>query len=86
MSKLASKADSAFVKTGFQNGKKALEDCSIHKASQCHESAVMTHIQDPKPANVQLSLELEGQQQQVRITLMKIFGGVKGMARQRLAF
>ncbi|KAF3835666.1 hypothetical protein F7725_028224 [Dissostichus mawsoni] len=51
-SKLASKADSAFVKTGFNNWKKALEKCSVHKDSQCHKLAMMTRIQEPEPVNV----------------------------------
>ncbi|KAF3844400.1 hypothetical protein F7725_007563 [Dissostichus mawsoni] len=85
-SKLASKADSAFVKTGFNNWKKALEKCSVHKDSQCHKLAVMTRIQEPEPVNVQLSRELERRQQQARRNLMKIAGGVRYLARQGLAF
>ncbi|XP_069381427.1 zinc finger MYM-type protein 1-like [Paralichthys olivaceus] len=85
-SKLASKADSAFVKTGFNNWKKALEKFSAHKDSQCHKLAVMTRLQEPKTVNVQLSRELERQQQQARRNLMKIAGGVQYLARQGLAF
>ncbi|KAF3846830.1 hypothetical protein F7725_003908, partial [Dissostichus mawsoni] len=38
--------------TGFNNWKKALEKCSVHKDSQCHKLAVMTRIQEPEPVNV----------------------------------
>ncbi|XP_035252911.1 uncharacterized protein LOC118216024 [Anguilla anguilla] len=85
-SKLVSKADSAFVKTGFQNWKKALEKFSAHKDMQCHKLAVMTRIQEPKPVNMQFSRELERQQQQARRNLMKIVGAVKYLAWQGLAF
>ncbi|KAI4824444.1 hypothetical protein KUCAC02_012955 [Chaenocephalus aceratus] len=72
--------------TGFNNWKKALEKCSVHKHSQCHTLAVMTRIQEPEPVNVQLSRELERRQQQARRNLMKIVEGVRYLARQGLAF
>jgi hypothetical protein len=62
-----------------------LEKFSAHKDSQCHKLAVMTQIQEPKPVNVQLSRELERQQQQARRNL-RLLGCVKYLARQGQAF
>ncbi len=45
----AKSIDPAFVSTGFKNGKKALEKCSMHEKSEGHKVAVTTAAYENRP-------------------------------------
>ncbi|KAL1269055.1 hypothetical protein QQF64_031344 [Cirrhinus molitorella] len=63
-SNLAKNADPAFVKTGFQNWKKATQKFAEHVQSNAHKVAITTHCQKTKPVDVQLSSAKAAQQQE----------------------
>ena len=81
-SALASKADGAFINTGFSNWKKALQRFSEHEDSDCHSAAVTTYLHQKQPVSTQLSSQLQKQQQVARNSFLKIVGGVMCLARQ----
>ena len=81
-SSLASKADGAFIRTGFSNLKKALQRFSQHEDSDCHSAAMTTHFHCKQPFSTQLSSQLQKQQQVARNNLLRIVGGVMCLARK----
>ncbi|XP_063754288.1 zinc finger MYM-type protein 1-like isoform X1 [Eleginops maclovinus] len=85
-SSLASKADGAFITTGFSNWKKALEKFHQHENSDCHAAAMTTYLHSKQPITTQLSTQLQKQQHEARNSLLKIVGGIMYLARQGNAF
>ncbi|XP_078022036.1 uncharacterized protein LOC144461936 isoform X1 [Epinephelus lanceolatus] len=82
----AKSIDPAFVSTGFQNWKKALEKFSMHEKSEGHKVAVTTAAYETRPVTTQLSSAVSTQQAENRASLLKIIGAEMFLARQGLAF
>ncbi len=82
----AKSIDPAFVSTGFQNWKKALEKFSMHEKSEGHKVAVTTAAYETRPVTTQLSGAVSTQQAENRASLLKVIGAEMFLAKQGLAF
>jgi len=84
-SPLAKNAEPAFISAGFKSWRKAIERFSLHEKSDCHKTAITTHLYEDRSVQCQLASVSASQQEEARACLLKIIGAVQLLARQGLA-
>jgi hypothetical protein len=86
--KLETKAEPAFITSGFFNWKKAIDKFTDHQKSMCHRQAVflLQQTASAPPVIAQLSVACMKQQEMARQCLLKVVRSVKFLLRQGLAF
>jgi len=85
-SQLVKNTETTFISSGFKNWKKARERFTLHAGSECHKTAITTHIYESRPIDVQLSNVRASQQEEARKCLLKIISAVQFLVRQGLSF